>query len=128
MKRTPLDVARNRFFPNSESLMLFTLLLSFRLRVEHIVTDAEEMTLTLDFLGKDSMRHFQTYKLVKNYGDIGKQVFKVTLRFPLWFLWLLILEFVQNFVLFCENKAPADQVFHRLDVSKRCQFRFQSLS
>lgn len=49
----------------------------YRLRVEHIVTDPDAMTLTLDFLGKDSMRHFQTYKLEAKYGEIGKLVLKV---------------------------------------------------
>ena len=34
------------------------------------------MTLTLDFLGKDSMRHYQEYHLKSKYGRIGELVFK----------------------------------------------------
>ena len=56
------------------------------LRVEHLTCERaapeaggadaqEELNLTMDFLGKDSMRHHQTYNLAK-YPDVGAQVFK----------------------------------------------------
>ena len=67
------------------------------LRVEHITVDNEENTLTMDFLGKDSMRHFQTYELAAQYGEIGLKVLK-------------------NFETFCKKKKPEDEVFDRLAV------------
>eukprot|EP00924_Labyrinthula_sp_SR-Ha-C_P004912 snap_masked-scaffold_1-processed-gene-16.43-mRNA-1 protein AED:0.00 eAED:0.00 QI:0/-1/0/1/-1/1/1/0/737 len=62
------------------------------LRVEHIKLK-EGKILVLDFLGKDSMRHFQEYNLVEKYGDVGKKVF-------------------ENFESFCKGRKPHEDVFH----------------
>lgn len=42
--------------------------------------DGEDRRITLDFLGKDSMRYFQTIDLAR-YGGVGAQVFKNLKRF-----------------------------------------------
>ncbi len=68
------------------------------LRVEHIKLQEEGHLLTMDFLGKDSMRHFQTYKLEEQYGEIGIKVY-------------------ENFKKFCHGKKPDAEVFDQLTVS-----------
>jgi DNA topoisomerase-1 len=55
-------------------------------------------TLTLDFLGKDSMRHHQEIDFAEErYGDVGKQVF-------------------DNLQSFCKKKKPSDEVFDSVSV------------
>lgn len=65
------------------------------LRVEHITLheekDGKECVVAFDFLGKDSIRYY-------NEVPVEKRVFK-------------------NLHLFMENKAPADDLFDRLNVS-----------
>mmetsp|Transcript_22764 Transcript_22764/g.40336 ORF Transcript_22764/g.40336 Transcript_22764/m.40336 type:complete len:675 (-) Transcript_22764:84-2108(-) len=68
------------------------------LRKEHVTVDRVKKTLTLDFLGKDSMRHFQEYHIVDQYGVVGERVLK-------------------NFQLFLKGKSANDDVFEKLDVS-----------
>jgi len=65
------------------------------LRVEHVSVDMGAQTLTLDFPGKDSMRHFQTYDIVDQYAETGK----------------LVLE---NFKRFVTSREPSDEVFSEL--------------
>jgi len=69
------------------------------LRVEHFdfgssESEDERYTLTLDFLGKDSMRYLETIDFTK-YGDIGKRVYT-------------------NLEGFCKRKKPHDEVFDTL--------------
>lgn len=55
-------------------------------------------TLTLDFLGKDSMRHHQEIDFAEErYGEVGKQVF-------------------DNLQSFCKKKKPTDDVFDSVSV------------
>uniref|UniRef100_A0A7S2W7J0 DNA topoisomerase I n=1 Tax=Mucochytrium quahogii TaxID=96639 RepID=A0A7S2W7J0_9STRA len=67
------------------------------LRVEHVSVDTNSNVLTLDFLGKDSMRHFQSYRLEEQYGSTGIKV-------------------LQNFETFLKRKKPSDDIFDKLDV------------
>ncbi|KFG56601.1 DNA topoisomerase I, partial [Toxoplasma gondii RUB] len=61
------------------------------LRVEHLTFDTEKQEVTFDFLGKDSIRYFNTVK-------VHPQVFK-------------------NVVGFCKGKKPEDDVFDKINVS-----------
>jgi len=67
------------------------------LRVEHL-TVVPPKSITLDFLGKDSMRHHATYNLgdFAVYGHTGELAFN-------------------NFVAFVKGKKPTDEVFDRID-------------
>ena len=60
------------------------------LRVEHIQFEPPH-TIVFDFLGKDSIRYF-------NSVEVEKAVY-------------------QNLQLFCRNKNPSDEIFHRLSVT-----------
>ena len=79
------------------------------LRVEHFdfksgENEDEKYTLTLDFLGKDSMRYFETIDFNK-YGEIGQRVFN-------------------NLKTFCSKKSKTEQVFETLtptDLNKHLQ-------
>ena len=66
------------------------------LRVEHILLDSQNYVLTLDFLGKDSMRHYEKYSLFEKYGETGKQVF-------------------ENFKQFVYKKNKTQQVFDKIN-------------
>ncbi|EPR61868.1 putative DNA topoisomerase I [Toxoplasma gondii GT1] len=59
------------------------------LRVEHLTFDTEKQEVTFDFLGKDSIRYFNTVK-------VHPQVFK-------------------NVVGFCKGKKPEDDVFDKIN-------------
>lgn len=68
------------------------------LRVEHVSLE-EPATMTLDFLGKDSMRHFETYNLAdEHYQGSGLLAFKC----------------LKSFI---KGKEPEDQIFDRVDPS-----------
>eukprot|EP00939_MAST-03C_sp_MAST-3C-sp1_P000266 g266.t1 len=72
------------------------------LRVEHFdfgsdESEDEKYTLTLDFLGKDSMRYLETIDFNK-YGDIGRRVYN-------------------NLQGFCKRKKPQEEVFDTLSPS-----------
>ena len=75
------------------------------LRKEHLFFDesgkdgASKFVFTLDFLGKDSMRHFQTIDLGKHYGDVGERVFN-------------------NLKKFCQKKSADEPVFCQVSVSE----------
>ena len=66
------------------------------LRAEHLAFPPDGASLTLDFLGKDSMRYFQTINL-ESYGAIGKQV-------------------LSNLKGFCKGKRGDEDVFSELTV------------
>jgi len=69
------------------------------LLVDHVTVDKEENTFTLDFPGKDSMRHFQTYTMDdERYEGTGKMV-------------------LENFLEFIDGKDDNEQVFEKLTVS-----------
>lgn len=61
------------------------------LRVEHLVFIKDTRQITLDFLGKDSMRYFQTIDF-DNYGELGVLVYN-------------------NIFSFCQGKKPTADVF-----------------
>ena len=63
------------------------------------LADVEEgdYRITLDFLGKDSMRYFQTIDL-NRYGHVGHLVYN-------------------NIRKFCEGKSPDNDIFDQLSVS-----------
>jgi DNA topoisomerase-1 len=69
------------------------------LRVEHVLMDKAGGKLTLDFLGKDSMRHHQVYDVVDQYGEVGRKV-------------------LHNFESFTKGKSKEADVFDKLDVSQ----------
>jgi DNA topoisomerase-1 len=74
------------------------------LRKEHLAFDESgkggnsKHVVVLDFLGKDSMRHFQTIDLGKRYGDVGVRVFN-------------------NLQKFCKKKKGSEDIFDQLSVS-----------
>ena len=65
------------------------------LRKEHVKLEPETHTVILDFLGKDSMQHFEKYHMKEKYGDIGVKVFN-------------------NFKKFTDKKKPDEQVLDKL--------------
>lgn len=75
------------------------------LRVEHLKfhedtegNEAGPFTLTLDFLGKDSMRHLQSIDFgEERFGEVGRKVF-------------------ENLKSFCAKKKPSADVFDQLTV------------
>ncbi len=75
------------------------------LRVEHILFDdsgkdgKSKYVITLDFLGKDSMRHLQTIDLGERYGTIGISVFN-------------------NLKKFCSKKKKDKEIFDKLSVGE----------
>ncbi|GMF58493.1 unnamed protein product [Phytophthora fragariaefolia] len=68
------------------------------LRVEHMSFKDENCSLTLSFLGKDSMPYNNTVELAQ-YGDVGKQVY-------------------ENLKKFCIKKDKNEEVFHELSVTE----------
>ena len=75
------------------------------LRVEHLHFDdsgkdgQSKYVITLDFLGKDSMRHLQTIDLGTRYGDVGINVFN-------------------NLKKFCSRKKDDKEIFNELSVGE----------
>ena len=75
------------------------------LRVEHLKFDSSgkdgqsKQVITLDFLGKDSMRHLQTIDLGKRYGDIGVHIYN-------------------NLERFCKKKKKDVEIFDKLSVGE----------
>ena len=73
------------------------------LRVEHLKFDSSgkdgqsKQVITLDFLGKDSMRHLQTIDLGKRYGEIGVHIYN-------------------NLERFCKKKKKDVEIFDKLSV------------
>ena len=67
------------------------------LRVEHFTFPSGTNSVVLDFLGKDSMRYFETIDF-DEYGDVGVLVYN-------------------NFVAFCKKKSPSADVFDQLSPS-----------
>jgi len=66
------------------------------LRVEHIAINEEDQTISLDFLGKDSMRYYNVVKVDA-----------------------LVLRNLSDFL---KNKQPADDLFEQIDASKLNDF------
>jgi len=67
------------------------------LRVEHFTFEDESNAIVLDFLGKDSMRYYETIDFEK-YGDVGTLVYA-------------------NFKAFCKKKSGTSDVFDQLTPS-----------
>jgi DNA topoisomerase-1 len=64
------------------------------LRVEHMAFEPNSKSIILDFLGKDSMRYFETIDFT-DYGAVGALVY-------------------DNFKSFCKKKSPTSDVFDQL--------------